>query len=275
MTCSAGAWERRQGVTDMFGKNALVVDDSSTARAVLKQRLSRFDVVTVAASDGKHALDMLRSHTPDVIFLDHVMPGLDGFEVLERLKGNRSTRGIPVVMYTSQAAARYIEEARSLGAIAVIPKNVSEDQLVDALTRAELYQMSAANSEQTAEERAQAAAEAGPASATTREALAEGAAPAPVAPAGAMPISPRRDEGFNRGRLAVAASIVAALLAVQVHALWRDQAQRAVIADLSARSLAQERQLQELRERLESQQSQLVETSSRQLELLVDWLGNR
>lgn len=273
----------------MFGKNALVVDDSSTARAVLKQRLSRFDVVTVVASDGKHALDMLRSHTPDVIFLDHVMPGLDGFEVLERLKDNRTTRGIPVVMYTSQAAARYIEEARSLGAIAVIPKNVTDDQLVDALARAELYQMGAANSEQTAEERAQAGRE--------RDAPDAGSAAvsgpsfhdplSQASPAASMAQGSQRgmpDSGpahFRRAydpgssQLPLAAVLVMALLLAQGHALWRDQAQQELIADLRARSLVQEQKLLELQGRLEVQQSELVESSSRQLELLVDWLGNR
>ncbi|NQX90072.1 MAG: response regulator, partial [Halioglobus sp.] len=131
----------------MFGKNALVVDDSLTARTVLKHQLKQFDVVVESAHDGNHALKMLRSHTPDVIFLDHVMPGLDGFQVLERLKADRATRRIPVVMYTSQAAPHYIREAKVLGAVAVIPKDVTDEQLVDALNKAEVYQLNAANDE--------------------------------------------------------------------------------------------------------------------------------
>jgi len=131
----------------MFGKNALVVDDSLTARTVLKHQLNRFDVVVESASDGSHALELLRSHTPDVIFLDHIMPGLDGFQVLQRLKGNQLTKGIPVVMYTSQAAPEYTRQAKSLGAIAVISKKVTDEQLMEALDKAELYHLRAVNGE--------------------------------------------------------------------------------------------------------------------------------
>ena len=55
----------------MLGKNALVVDDSLTARTVLKHRLNQFDVILESAADGSLALELLRDHTPDVIFLDH------------------------------------------------------------------------------------------------------------------------------------------------------------------------------------------------------------
>jgi CheY-like chemotaxis protein len=134
----------------MYGKNALVVDDSATARTVLKHQLNRFDIVVESASDGSHALELLRSHTPDVIFLDHIMPGLDGFQVLQRLKNNQFTKGIPVVMYTSQAAPEYTRQAKSLGAIAVISKKVTDEQLMEALDKAELYHLRAVNGEQTA-----------------------------------------------------------------------------------------------------------------------------
>ena len=135
-------------VLKMFGKNALVVDDSRTARTVLKHQLNQFDVIVESASDGSHALELLRSHVPDVIFLDHVMPGLDGFQVLQLLKKNQITRGIPVVMYTSQAAPQYTQEAIALGAIAVIPKKVTDEQLMAALDKAELYHLRETNDDE-------------------------------------------------------------------------------------------------------------------------------
>ncbi len=150
----------------MFNKNALVIDDSATARTVLKHQLKQFDVVVESVCDGSHALDLLRSHTPDVIFLDHMMPGLDGFQVLELLKSNPSTRAIPVVMYTSQAAPQYTKEAKLLGAIAVIPKKVTDEQLMEALDKAELYQLKAANDCDTA---ANDLSEQGKTSATTKQ----------------------------------------------------------------------------------------------------------
>ncbi len=124
----------------MLDKSALIIDDSATARTMLKLKLDKFDVMVESAIDGFEALHLLQTHQPDVIFLDHIMPGMDGFQVLEQLKSNPVTQAIPVVMYTSQSAPKYTIEAMALGAVGVMPKQVSNDLLSQMLDRAERYQ---------------------------------------------------------------------------------------------------------------------------------------
>ncbi len=79
----------------------LVVDDVPANVKLLEAMLlaEYFDVIS--ASNGKDALDMALSQTPDIILLDVMMPGLDGFEVCRQLKGQAETRHIPVIMVTA------------------------------------------------------------------------------------------------------------------------------------------------------------------------------
>ena len=79
----------------------LVVDDILPNIKLLEAKLSAeyFDVLS--ASDGESALEIATSEMPDLILLDVMMPGLDGFQVCERLRANPKTRHIPIVMVTA------------------------------------------------------------------------------------------------------------------------------------------------------------------------------
>jgi CheY-like chemotaxis protein len=105
-------------------KRALIVDDSRLARHVLSSLLTEHGVAADCAESAEAALEHLKAHRPDVIFLDHQMPGMDGFEALEAIKANPLTATIPVMMYTSKEGELYLGQARALGAIGVLPKDV-------------------------------------------------------------------------------------------------------------------------------------------------------
>lgn len=116
---------------------ALIVDDSSTARIILARVLAKIDVSSKGLATAEAALLDLKDaeqELPDVIFLDHLLPGMDGFHALRELKSQSRTRDIPVFMYTSQGAERYIEEARALGAAGVIGKQIDREQLYRRLS---------------------------------------------------------------------------------------------------------------------------------------------
>jgi CheY-like chemotaxis protein len=84
---------------------------------------------------GPEALKFLRSNNPGVIFLDHMMPGMDGFETLAALKSNVRTAAIPVVMYTSREGDAYMGQALVLGAFDVLQKPANPDVLEQILKR--------------------------------------------------------------------------------------------------------------------------------------------
>ncbi len=105
-------------------KRALIVDDSRLARTVLSRLLEENGVASDTAESAEIALEYLKHSRPDVVFLDHNMPGIDGFEALDAIKKNPVTATIPVMMYTSEQGEVYVGQARALGALGVLPKTV-------------------------------------------------------------------------------------------------------------------------------------------------------
>jgi len=114
---------------------ALVVDDSRTARETLKRMLDKHNLAVDTLESAQQALDYLKDHTPDVIFMDHMMPGMDGFQAVEAIKGNPDTATIPIMMYTSKEGDLYVSQARALGAIGILPKQVEPAELFEVLNK--------------------------------------------------------------------------------------------------------------------------------------------
>lgn len=114
-------------------KHALVVDDSRTAQIALKSQLEEHELVVELAASGEEALEFLERHSVDVIFMDHVMPGMDGLQALAAIKRNPRTATIPVMMYTTKEGEVYVGQARALGGLGVLPKNVQPHVLFDML----------------------------------------------------------------------------------------------------------------------------------------------
>jgi CheY-like chemotaxis protein len=107
-----------------MGKRALIVDDSRSARVILSRMLEQHGLAVDTAESAEQALEFLQQHRPDVIFMDHLMPGMDGFQALQAIKSDPQTATIPLMMYTSQEGEVYVSQARALGAVGVLPKTV-------------------------------------------------------------------------------------------------------------------------------------------------------
>jgi CheY-like chemotaxis protein len=112
-----------------MSKRALIVDDSRSARVILTRMLEGYGLGVDTSESAEQALEHLRQSRPDVIFMDHLMPGMDGFQAIAAIKGNPETSMIPVVMYTSQEGDLYLSQARALGAVGVLPKTVKQSDV--------------------------------------------------------------------------------------------------------------------------------------------------
>ena len=117
----------------MSYKCALVVDDSKLARALLSKMLRRYGIHVDLAETAEEALDFLRHQRPDVIFMDHMMPGMDGLAAVKIIKDDPKTATIPIIMYTSKEGEVYVGQARALGAIGILPKEVEPSELYQVL----------------------------------------------------------------------------------------------------------------------------------------------
>jgi CheY-like chemotaxis protein len=117
----------------MANTRALIVDDSRSARHILGRMLESFGLEVDAVESAELALTYLQTSRPDVIFMDHLMPGMDGFAAVRVIKANPDTATIPVLMYTSQEGEMYLSQARALGAMGVLPKTLKHADVAEAL----------------------------------------------------------------------------------------------------------------------------------------------
>ena len=117
----------------MAARSAFVIDDSKSARFALRRYLENMSYVVETAESAESAFNYLKDHHPDVIFLDHVMPGVDGFDVLNSIKSDPRTIDIPVVICSSNEGDAFTQEARFKGAADVLSKPPSPQALARVL----------------------------------------------------------------------------------------------------------------------------------------------
>jgi DNA-binding response OmpR family regulator len=112
----------------------LLVDDETEFVETLRARLALRDLEARVARDGQEALSAVETEEPDVIVLDLKMPGIDGIEVLRRVK--EAYPNVEVIILTGHGSKRDEEVARSLGAFDYLQKPVDLDKLVPRITGA-------------------------------------------------------------------------------------------------------------------------------------------
>jgi len=116
-----------------MNKTALVVDDSKSARFALRKFLEGFNYKVETAESANDAYRILGGTLPEVIFLDHIMPGTDGFEALRVLKADARTAEVPVVICSSNEGEDFVAQAKARGASDVLQKPPSPEHLAGVL----------------------------------------------------------------------------------------------------------------------------------------------
>lgn len=116
-------------------KTILVCDDDELLVDLLEYRLGARGFRVLVARDGGAAVAMAAEHAPDAIVLDAMMPVMDGYQVLRRLRGDDATAGIPVIMLTARKQERDIVGALELGANDYLVKPFIPEELMTRLTR--------------------------------------------------------------------------------------------------------------------------------------------
>lgn len=113
----------------MHNVHALVVDDSKVGRMTMSKKLEGMGIRVSLAESGQEALDFLALTRPDMIFMDHMMPEMDGFEATRRIKADPLTQDIPVIIVSGNDEAEFVRQARQLGAIDVFAKPPASEAL--------------------------------------------------------------------------------------------------------------------------------------------------
>jgi CheY-like chemotaxis protein len=116
----------------------LIIDDEERDRYLVKQKLRDMSLLIAEAENGAEGLRMAHKNKPDLIFLDVRMPGMTGFEVVERLKKESSLAEIPVILVTSHVLTETEQRAMAQKVVAIVGKgNLAETDFAELVRRAE------------------------------------------------------------------------------------------------------------------------------------------
>lgn len=108
----------------------LIVDDAPELRILLVTVLQRAGYEVIEAVDGTSVQAWVEDADPDLIILDLMMPGLDGWDTLERLKSDPVSKGIPVIISSALSEPEDFDKARKMGAVDYLPKPRVADDLL-------------------------------------------------------------------------------------------------------------------------------------------------
>ncbi len=117
----------------MVVSKVLVVDDSPADLTNIANIVSEAGCVVISATNGKEAIEKAKAEKPDIIFLDIIMPDMDGYATCRRLSGDSETKQIPIVFVTSKNQKADRLWAQMQGGKAFITKPYSADSIVDQL----------------------------------------------------------------------------------------------------------------------------------------------
>ncbi|WP_309893820.1 response regulator [Archangium sp.] len=116
-------------------KKILLVDDSRTVLLMHQLLLADRGYELLTARDGEEALEKALATRPDLIFLDVLMPGMDGFETCQALRAHETTRDVPIIMVTTSGEPQNIQRGFDSGCTDYITKPFNDNELLDKLER--------------------------------------------------------------------------------------------------------------------------------------------
>ena len=119
--------------SNLAGINVMVIDDSKTIRRTAESLLTKAGCTVVTAVDGFEALAKIADHRPDLIFIDIMMPRLDGYQACALIKGNPSFRNIPVIMLSSKDGLFDRARGRLVGSDKYLTKPFTKGELIGAV----------------------------------------------------------------------------------------------------------------------------------------------
>lgn len=116
-------------VGDSLTQSVLIVDDEPMARTLLRLMLVRAGFNVAEAEDGFDALAKIKDAPPDIVLLDVMMPGMDGFTVCERLRLEKETFSLPIIMLSAKTDLDSINKGLRVGATKYLTKPISPEDL--------------------------------------------------------------------------------------------------------------------------------------------------
>jgi twitching motility two-component system response regulator PilG len=126
------------GISDsnsLDGFKVMIIDDSKTIRRTAETLLKKSGCEVVTATDGFEALSKILEHRPSIIFVDIMMPRLDGYQTCALIKNNKMFKNTPVIMLSSKDGLFDRARGRIVGSEQYLTKPFTKDELLGAITK--------------------------------------------------------------------------------------------------------------------------------------------
>ncbi len=120
---------------DLTGLKVMIIDDSKTIRRTAETLLKKEGCEVVTATDGFEALAKITDEDPDIIFVDIMMPRLDGYQTCALIKNNQEFKGTPVIMLSSKDGLFDKARGRIVGSEQYLTKPFTKDELLSAIRK--------------------------------------------------------------------------------------------------------------------------------------------
>ena len=139
--CKCQTWRLKQGMgiemedNNLTDLRVMVIDDSKTIRRTAETLLKKEGCNVVTATDGFEALSKIADHQPQVIFVDIMMPRLDGYQTCALIKNNQMFKAIPVIMLSSKDGLFDKARGRIVGSDEYLTKPFTRDELLSAIRK--------------------------------------------------------------------------------------------------------------------------------------------
>lgn len=122
-----GGWT---GIKELMKKTIIFVDDEPDILKVTTFRLKKMGYNIITAADGKGGLELIRNEKPDLVFLDLLMPVMDGYEICKLIKKDQDLKDIPIVLFTAVEDKRVAEALKETKANGILLKPYETEELM-------------------------------------------------------------------------------------------------------------------------------------------------
>ncbi|OGI95370.1 hypothetical protein A2917_02275 [Candidatus Nomurabacteria bacterium RIFCSPLOWO2_01_FULL_42_17] len=130
-----GVMNQKSNAVSLEGKKIVWVEDDQFLNDIIARKLSSTKCVFFHANEGEEALQIINREMPDIVMLDIILSGIDGFEILRRIKSDPKTKHIPVILLSNLGQESDIEKGKSLGAVRfMIKATVTPNEIIDQIT---------------------------------------------------------------------------------------------------------------------------------------------
>lgn len=129
-----GEINQTSSTVNLEGKKIVWVEDDKFLADIIKRKFATTKCVFFHFVEGEEALKTINKEIPDIIMLDLLLPGIDGFEILRRIKSEPSTKNIPVILLSNLGQVDDINKGKSLGAARFMVKaTVAPDEIIEQI----------------------------------------------------------------------------------------------------------------------------------------------